>query len=115
MELNKKSSSVTAATMYLSKYQSTNRLSPEIRRSVDLIYAKKPMSKDTPRWNQSTATWRHHSPRYSFSKDQRFRTRKHYYNDIMELEIPSTRSSISCTFGKDNKKPISEVIMRNAK
>ena len=65
----KKNSSASATTMQFSKYQSTNRFSPDGRRSVQLIYSDKPMSKDTPRWNQSASTWRNTSPRYSFSKD----------------------------------------------
>ncbi len=69
MELMKKNSSATATTMYLSKYQSTNRINQNGRKSADLVYSDKPMPKDTPRWNQSASTWRHTSPRYSFSKN----------------------------------------------
>ena len=115
MEIAKNNSTATAATMFYSKCHSPSKLSRDTIKSVDLIYANKPMSKDTPRWNQSAATWRNTSPRYSFSKDERFRTRKYYYSDVIEPELPTTRSSISCTFGKDDKKPISVSVLRNAK
>ena len=41
------------------------------------------MKKDTPTWNQSAATWRNSSHRYSFSKDSRFKDNKPYYLDIL--------------------------------
>lgn len=78
-------------------------------------YAHIPMLKETPRWNQSSATWRHTAKRYSFSKDSRFKDESFNYSDIIEPQIPSFISSKSCTFGKGNRKPISEVVLRNAK
>ena len=115
MELAKNNSTATAASMFYSKCQSPSKSSRDGRRSVDLLYANKPLSKDIPRWNQSATTWRHTSHRYSFSKDDRFHTRKYYHSGIIEPELPSTRSSITCTFGKDEKKPISLTVLRNAK
>ena len=83
MELMKANSA--ASTMNMTKYPSNGSgLSPDGRRSAELIYARKPYSKETPRWNQSSSTWRHTSHRYSFSRDDRFRTKKYYYNDIIE-------------------------------
>lgn len=49
----------------------------------ELPYANLPLNKDTPRWNQSSSTWRHTSHRYSFSRDDRFRDNKIYYSDIL--------------------------------
>ena len=72
------------------------------------------MPKESPKWNQSTATWRHTSHKYSFSKDSRFKDSPPYYTDILEPQIPSSLTSRSCTFGKGTKKPISVVTLRNA-
>lgn len=83
--------------------------------SVLLSYAHLPMAKDTPRWNQSSATWRHTSPHFSFSKDNRFRDHSLNYSDILEPQIPSTNANKSCTFGKGTRRPISNVVLRNAK
>ena len=83
--------------------------------SVALIYADLPYDKVTPDWNQSSATWRNTSHKYSFSKDKRFKDYRVEYSDIIEPQIPTTRSSKSCTFGKGKKRPISEIILRNAK
>lgn len=80
-----------------------------------LCYSHIPMSKDCARWNQSAATWRHTAKKYSFSKDQRFKQSSFYHTDIIEPQIPSSLSSKSCTFGKDIKKPISVIVLRNAK
>jgi hypothetical protein len=44
--------------------------------SVALIYADLPFDKVTPNWNQSSATWRNTSHKYSFSKDRRFKDYK---------------------------------------
>lgn len=87
----------------------------EMRKKAILRYADKPLPKDVPRWGQSAATWRNTSHRYSFSRDDRFRTKKYSYSDIIEPELPTTNHNKSCTFGKGNRKPISEVILRNAK
>lgn len=84
-------------------------------RSVMLSYAHIPMRKEPARWNQSAATWRNTSHKYSFSKDDRFKESSFYYTDIIEPQIPTSITSKSCTFGKGNKKPISTVILRNAK
>jgi hypothetical protein len=73
------------------------------------------MPKEHPKWNQSVSTWRHTSHKYSFSRDSRFKNNSLYYTDIIEPQIPNTISNKSCTFGKGNKRPISTVILRNAK
>jgi hypothetical protein len=73
------------------------------------------LNETCPLWGQSSSTWRHGSPRYSFSKDPRFNTPKASHLDIQKLELPSTLRSKSCTFGKGNKKPISTIVLRNAK
>lgn len=74
------------------------------------------MPKEHPRWNQSAATWRNTSHKYSFSKDSRFKESSFYYSDIIQPQIPtSLNSNKSCTFGKGIKKPISAIILRNAK
>lgn len=83
--------------------------------SVLLSYAHIKMPKESPKWNQSSTTWRHTSQKYSFSKDSRFKEHTPYYTDILEPQIPTSLTSKSCTFGKGNKKPISVVTMRNAK
>lgn len=48
-----------------------------------LNYAHIAMPKEHPRWNQSAATWRNTSHKYSFSKDGRFKDSSFYYNDII--------------------------------
>lgn len=73
------------------------------------------MQKESPQWNHSAATWRNTSHKYSFSKDNRFKDTSFYYSDIIEPEIPSTLASKTCTFGKGSRKPISQIILRNAK
>jgi hypothetical protein len=73
------------------------------------------MPKEQARWNQSSATWRHTTHKYSFSKDSRFKDSPAYYSDILEPQIPTSLTSKSCTFGKGTRKPISAVILRNAK
>lgn len=83
--------------------------------SVLLSYSHIPMPKERPKWNQSASTWRHTSHKYSFSKDNRFKDSPAYYSDILKPEIPTSLASKSCTFGKGNKKPISSVVLRNAK
>ena len=83
--------------------------------SVMLNYAHIPMQKVVPRWNQSASTWRHTSHKYSFSKDSRFKEPEVYYTDILKPEIPSSLTNKYCTFGKGVKKPISTVVLRNAK
>ena len=35
--------------------------------------------------------------------------------DIIEPEIPNTRTAVVCTFGKGKKRPISIIALRNAK
>jgi hypothetical protein len=42
-------------------------------KSAVLAYSEIPFEKITPRWNQSSATWRYTSHKYSFSKDSRFK------------------------------------------
>ena len=83
--------------------------------SALLSYAHINMPKESPKWNQSASTWRHTSHRYSFSKDNRFKDSPPYYTDIIHPQFPSTMTSKTCTFGKDVKKPISCVLLRNAK
>lgn len=58
------------------------------------------MLKETPRWNQSVATWRNTSYRYSFSKDERFKDVKPVSTDILEPQIPSSLGTKSCSLGK---------------
>ena len=82
---------------------------------VPNCYAHLPMPKDHAQWNQSATTWRHSPHKYSFSKDSRFKDNHSYYNGILEPEIRGTLCSKSCTLGKGKKKPISEVVLRNAK
>ncbi len=53
-------------------------------KSVFLEYADTPFEKTTPRWNQSAATWRNTSHKYSFSKDSRFKDYRVEYTDIIE-------------------------------
>lgn len=86
-----------------------------MRKSVLLEYAHQPMQKELPRWTQSASTWRHTSYRYSFSKDRRFKDEQLNYSDILEPTLPSTNNNKSCSFGKGIRKPISEVVLRNAK
>jgi len=38
-----------------------------------------------PLWNQSSSTWRYTSPRFSFSKDSRFKDAKCSHLDIQQL------------------------------
>jgi len=104
------------STHYLSHNQSnlTNQHAQE-RPNTSFTYAHIPMSKDAPDWNQSSATWRHTSPKHSFSRDRRFRDHPLYYSDIIEPQIPSSINSKTCTFGKGHRRPISEVVLRNAK
>lgn len=83
--------------------------------SVLLSYSHIPMPKERVKWSQSASTWRHTSQNYSFSKDNRFKDSPPYYTDIIEPQIPTSLASKSCTFGKGNKRPISTVILRNAK
>lgn len=73
------------------------------------------MPKETPKWNQSATTWRHSTHKYSFSKDNRFKENCSYYSDILKPQIPSTLTPRSCSFGKGTRKPISDVVLRNAK
>jgi hypothetical protein len=80
-----------------------------------LSYAHIPMPKQHPKWNQSATTWRHTSHKYSFSKDSRFKDYTVNYSDIIEPQLPNSLTSKSCTFVKGTKKPISVVILRNAK
>jgi hypothetical protein len=68
-----------------------------------------------PLWRQSASTWRHASPRFSFSKDSRFKDFKCSHLDIQKLELPSSLRSKSCTFGKGTRRPISVITLRNAK
>jgi len=42
------------------------------------------MPKENARWNQSVATWRNASHKYSFSRDSRFKEQRPYYSDIIE-------------------------------
>lgn len=51
----------------------SNRTGNSRPKTANLIYAKKPYSKDTPKWNQSVSTWRFSSRTQTFSKDKRFR------------------------------------------
>jgi hypothetical protein len=73
------------------------------------------MNKDRADFNQSTATWRHTSHQYSFAKGKRFKDNTPYYSDIIEPKIGTTLTSKSCTFGKGTRRPISNVVLRNAK
>lgn len=73
------------------------------------------MQKEHPRWNQSSATWRHASHQFSFSKDSRFKDSPPYYSDIIEPQIPNTITGKSCSFGSGTRRPISNVVLRNAK
>ena len=82
---------------------------------ANLLYASKPFKKDTIKWNQSVSTWRNATPKISFSKDQRFRTTQPYSLDIIEPEVVDTKSKKTCSFGSGKKKPISDVVLRNAK
>lgn len=70
------------------------------KKTAQLSYADIPMNKDLPNWNQSAATWRNTSHRYSFSKSKRFQNAKLNYLDIGEPVLPSTQTKITCTFGK---------------
>ena len=81
----------------------------------NLLYANKPFKKETVQWNQSTSTWRNTSPRITFPKDSRFKTSEAYSLDIIEPEVVDTKSKKTCTFGRGNKKPISDLVLRNAK
>ena len=72
------------------------------------------MKKETPDWNQSSATWRNSSPKYAFPKGDRFNTQRAAHLDIIQPEIPSTKSPVYCTFGKGKRRPISIVALRNA-
>jgi len=79
-------------------------------------YSRIPIPKECPRWTQSASTWRHTSHKYGFSKDSRFKDNSSYCSDIIEPHLPSSiNSNKSCTFGKGNKRPISVVVLRNAK
>ena len=82
---------------------------------VNLLYANKPFKKSTIKWNQSVSTWRNGTPQISFSKEKRFRTSKAYSLDIIEPEVVDTKSKKTCTFGRGNRKPISDIVLRNAK
>ena len=74
------------------------------------------MPKEDPIWNQSSATWRHTSHKYSFSRGERFHQNPLNYSDILEPSLPSSlHPAKSCTFGKGHRRPISEVVLRNAK
>jgi hypothetical protein len=65
------------STQHMSCNQSytTNFFNNEnkLNMSALLKYADLPLEKTTPRWNQSAATWRNTSHKYSFSKDSRFK------------------------------------------
>jgi hypothetical protein len=43
------------------------------------------LNESCPLWRQSSATWRYGSPRYSFSKDSRFKNPKGSHLDIQKL------------------------------
>ena len=73
------------------------------------------MTKDKPDWGQSASTWRHTSLSHKFSKTKRFSNDKASHTDIIEIEHPPTNNKVACTFGKGKKRPISVVVMRNAK
>lgn len=113
--IHKRDGSMLSTQMTKNQSAITGFFDSEMRKKAVLEYADQPMPKDVPRWNQSASTWRHTSHRYSFSQDQRFRTKKHYYSDLIEPQLPSTNLNKSCTFGKGHRAPISEVILRNAK
>ena len=92
--------------------------SPEGRPGSSVLqnYAHLSMPKEDPRWNQSSATWRHTPHKYSFSRGERFHQSQLAYSDILEPSIPSSfNPAKSCTFGKGHRRPISEVVLRNAK
>lgn len=112
---HKRDGSMVSTQMTKNQSAFTGFFDSELRKKAILEYADRPFTKEVPRWNQSSSTWRHASHRYSFSRDDRFRTKKYYYTDIIEPELPSTNHHKSCTFGKGGRKPISEVILRNAK
>lgn len=63
------------STMHMSNHMSacTGKESEDKNNPPPLYYASIPMKKDLPDWNHSSATWRHSSHRYSFSKDSRFK------------------------------------------
>lgn len=82
---------------------------------ITLDYANIPMPKETPNWHQSAATWRHTSHKHSFSRNRRFSDPHCNYSDFISPKIPSSLSAKSCTFGRGTRKPISTVILRNAK
>ena len=81
----------------------------------NLSYAGIPMKKETPGWNQSSSTWRHTSPKFAFPKGDTFKKDKASHLDIIQPEIPTTKSPVACTFGKGRRRPISIVTLRNAK
>lgn len=88
---------------------------PDLNLNMEELEAAGRLNVTCPLWNQSSSTWRYTSPRYSFSKDSRFKADKASHLDIQQLELPSSLRSKSCTFGKGSRCPISVVTMRNAK
>lgn len=106
-----------ASTFYPTNNNSTsNGITIKNRpQTASLPYSNKPLRKSVIAWNQSSSTWRNSTKRYSFSKEKRFKTTAPNCLDILEPEMPDTKSKKSCSFGKGNKKPISENTLRNAR
>jgi hypothetical protein len=98
-------------------YSYASHFSPEGRAGSAVLpnYAHLPLRKEDPRWAQSSATWRHTAHKYSFSRQDRFRESPLSHSDILQPTLPSTLNPKACTFGKGNRRPISEVVLRNAK
>jgi len=113
----KKNQSFTSThhVSYNQSYATNLEESSRPHTAVLLNYAHISMPKDTAKWNQSATTWRHTSHKHSFSKDSRFKDNPPYYSDILKPEIPSSLGPKSCSLGKGTKKPISDVVLRNAK
>ena len=54
-------------------------------RNRSLYYGNIPMSKETAKWNKSSATLRHSASSFRFSGSARFPTPKTNYQDALQL------------------------------
>lgn len=76
---------------------------PLLSKQAVLYYDHIPMPKSVPQWNISSTTLRHSVSAYQFSRSDRFPKTKCNYQDSQQIEIPSTLSKRSSSFGYGKK------------
>jgi len=82
---------------------SSKKVSPFLSKQSVLYYDHIPMPKNLPQWNISATTLRHSVSAHQFSRSSRFPKNKCNYQDSQQIDIPSTLSKRSSSFGYGKK------------